>query len=278
MLTTPENFTPLINPIAAANFMLFAFRGDELLVSLDMRTCPVQGMCKVLDIKPENLHPVGLLDGQYCQCTWLAASAVAPDNFQFVKLRGLFGNMGEDLLSIAGRAYQIAEWARTHRYCGVCATRMQLGSGERCFKCPDCGMTAYPRISPAMMVLIKKGDYILLAKHKASPVKRFIPLAGFLEAGESVEEAIHREVFEEIGIKVKNLQYFSSQSWPFPHSLMIAFTAEYESGELVLDDNEIEEAQWFGPDNPLPPDYPVGLSVSGALVHAHHKKNSIQES
>ena len=119
-----------------------------------------------------------------------------------------------------------------------------------------------------MMVLIRKGDAILLARHTASPNNRFSPLAGFLEAGESVEEAVHREVFEEVGLKVDRLKYFGSQSWPFPHSLMIAFTAEYVSGEITVDRNEIAEAQWFGPGDPLP-EYTVGVSISGELINAH---------
>jgi NAD+ diphosphatase len=127
---------------------------------------------------------------------------------------------------------------------------------------------AYPRISPAMMVLIRKGDSVLLAMHVASPSKRFTPLAGFLEAGESIEEAVHREVLEEVGLRVHNLRYFSSQSWPFPHSLMIAFTADYLDGEIRVDSSEIAEARWFGPDDEWPERVPQ-VSVSSVLVDAH---------
>jgi NAD+ diphosphatase len=119
-----------------------------------------------------------------------------------------------------------------------------------------------------MMVLIRKGDAVLLAMHTASPTKRFSPLAGFLEAGESVEEAVHREVFEEVGLRVHNLQYFSSQSWPFPHSLMIAFTADYLDGEIRVDQAEIAEARWFGPGDDWPERVPH-VSVSSMLIDAH---------
>jgi NAD+ diphosphatase len=132
---------------------------------------------------------------------------------------------------------------------------------------------AYPRISPAMMVLIRKGDSVLLALHTQSPAKRFVPLAGFLEAGESVEEAVHREVFEEVGLRVQNLQYFGSQSWPFPHSLMLAFTADYLDGEIRTDPNEILEARWFGPDDEWPERVPH-ISVSSVLVDAHRPKGA----
>ena len=144
---------------------------------------------------------------------------------------------------------------------------MQI-EGERCAKCPACSFLAYPRISPAMMVLVKRGDSILLARHKASPAPFFTALAGFLEAGESAEEAVHREVFEEVGLKVDNIRYFGSQNWPFPHSLMIAFTADYAGGELSIDENEIAEAQWFGPGDMIPRT-PPGISIAGHLIAAN---------
>jgi NAD+ diphosphatase len=176
--------------------------------------------------------------------------------------------MDEQVLAVAGRALQIAEWARTHRYCGACGAPMAAVPGERCFRCPACSHSAYPRIAPAMMTLVRRGDAILLARHAASPTGRFTALAGFLEAGESIEDAIHREVFEEVGLKVRNLEYFGSQSWPFPHSLMIAFTAEYAGGELILDANEITEARWFGPGD-APPEIPPPVSIAAALINAH---------
>jgi NAD+ diphosphatase len=122
------------------------------------------------------------------------------------------------------------------------------------------------------MVLIRKGDSCLLALHTQSAVKRFVPLAGFLEAGETIEEAVHREVFEEVGLRVQNLRYFGSQSWPFPHSLMIAFTADYLDGEIRTDPNEILEARWFGPDDEWPERVPH-VSISSMLVDAHRPPN-----
>ncbi|MES2069416.1 MAG: NAD(+) diphosphatase [Pseudomonadota bacterium] len=272
MLKTPDHFQLLLEPQESADPHSFIFRGDELLVRESDLSLPDAALCASLEIRSGDVHPLGLLGQRYCRTTWLAKDAQAPAGYAYTKLRALFGEMDDDILAVAGRAFQISEWARSHQYCGTCATRMALASGERCFKCPACGMVAYPRISPAMMVLIKKGEHILLARHVASPTARYVPLAGFLEAGESIEEAIHREVFEEVGLRVANLQYFSSQSWPFPHSLMIAFTADYVSGEIVLDQDEIADAQWFGPGNPVP-DLPIGISVSGALVHAHRPKS-----
>jgi len=145
---------------------------------------------------------------------------------------------------------------------------MQPVAGDRCLRCPACGHGAYPRISPAMMVLIRRGDAILLAKHAATRTNRFTALAGFLEPGESIEDAIHREVLEEVGLRVRDPRYFASQSWPFPHSLMIAFTAEYAGGEIVVDPNEIAEARWFGPADEAP-EIPPGVSIASALIRAH---------
>jgi NAD+ diphosphatase len=122
-----------------------------------------------------------------------------------------------------------------------------------------------------MMVLVRKGDKVLLAMHTNSPYKRYTALAGFVEAGESIEEAVHREVFEEVGLKVHNLQYFGSQSWPFPHSLMVAYTADYLDGEIRVDDSEIAEARWFGADDEWP-ELPVKVSIAARLVDAHRPR------
>ena len=132
-----------------------------------------------------------------------------------------------------------------------------------------CGHTAYPRVSPAMMVLVKKGPAILLARNVAVPAGgRMSALAGFVEAGESIEDAIHREVLEEVGVEVRDPRYFGSQSWPFPHSLMIAFTAEYAGGDVRCDPSEIAEARWFGPGDALPELSPK-QSISRALIDAN---------
>lgn len=268
MLQTPLSFTPLMVPRVHADPLSFVFQGGLLLVSQGDLALPQREQLVQLGDWVERTHPMGLWGERYCQATWCARDTAAPEGFEWRNLRSLFGAMDDGMLGLAGRAGQIAEWARTHRFCGACAQPMALVGGERCFKCGACGMMAYPRISPAMMVLIKKGDQVLLALHTASPSKRFTPLAGFLEAGESIEEAVHREVYEEVGLRVRNLQYFSSQSWPFPHSLMIAFTADYLDGEIRIDASEIAEARWFGPGDEWPEKVPH-VSVSSILVDAH---------
>ena len=269
MLQTPTEFVPLMTAQGHPDPIAFVFRGGKLLVREDDLSLPDARVGLPLHgLDAGQFHPVGLWKDRYSCTTWVDAELEPQDGFAFVQLRSLFGGMDEALLGLASRASQLAEWARTHRFCGHCANPMQLATGERAFKCPACGMIAYPRISPAMMVLIKKGDEILLARHVISPTGRFSALAGFLEAGESIEEAIHREVMEEVGLKVRNLQYFGSQSWPFPHSLMIAFTAEYASGEITPDTAEIAEARWFGP-NDVQPEAPPGVSISNLLLNAN---------
>jgi NAD+ diphosphatase len=268
MLQTPATFTPLMAPQAHPDPLTFVFHQGRLLVREHDLALPDAGVIAGLDLDPRQLQPVGLLAGRYCAAGWIEGDPLPPPGYAWRGLRSLFGGLDDEMLGLAGRAAQIAEWARTHRFCGACGGPTEAAVGERCFKCPACGHLAYPRISPAMMVLIRKGDSVLLALHTASPSKRFTPLAGFLEAGESVEEAVHREVFEEVGLRVHNLRYFSSQSWPFPHSLMIAFSADYLDGEIRIDPGEIAEARWFGPDDEWP-ERIAPLSVSSLLVDAH---------
>lgn len=268
MLHTPAAFTPVIRPQSHAAPLTFLCHRGQLLLRNDDWSLPPPAMLAALAVAPERIHPVGVLDGQYYQTAWLGSDAVPDPAYGFHHLRALFGACDDGFLGVAGRAVQLAEWARTHRYCGACATAMTHVAGERCYQCPACGMSAYPRISPAMMVLIRKGEQVLLAMHAKSPYQRYTALAGFLEAGESIEEAVHREVFEEVGLRVHNLRYFASQPWPFPHSLMVAFTADYLDGEIRVDPGEIADARWFGPDDDWP-EMPVSVSIAAALINAH---------
>jgi NAD+ diphosphatase len=271
LIITPASFEPLLEPVEQPEPRTFAFRGNELLIREPDAALPRLGALSGLSVAPENVFPVGLLDGVYCRAAWVPKDAQAPDGHAFKGMRSLFGRLDEPTLAIAGRAFQIADWARTHRFCGACGQPMSRAPGERAMKCA-CGHIAYPRISPAMMTLVKRGDSILLARNVAVPAGgRMSALAGFLEPGESVEDAIHREVREEVGLEVKDLRYFASQSWPYPHSLMLAFTAEYAGGDIVVDPGEIAEARWFGPGDPLPELSPR-QSISRALIDANLPK------
>ena len=247
--------------------MNFIFRGNEILLHEASMGLPDRNACALIGLDTDNLQAVGLTAGPDCRTSHVAPDVEAPPGFAFCKLRTVLAEL-PDYAVLANRAFQVAEWVRTHRYCGVCATPMYQSNTELCFHCSACGFSAYPRISPAMMVLIKRNDKILLARHATYATARYTALAGFVEAGESIEDAIHREVFEEVGLYVKDLRYFGSQSWPFPHSLMIAYTAEYADGELRIQEDEIADAQWFGPGDPLP-DIPMIESIAGRLVRAY---------
>jgi NAD+ diphosphatase len=276
MIKTPKNFDAFISrpDRRFEGHLNFLFKADEFLVREDDFTLPDEATATALGLESADFHPLGALDDRLCQVASIAPSVEAPAGYRFFKMRPLFGTMSIDLLAIAGRAFQISDWARTHQYCGVCSAPMTLVPGERCHRCTACKFMAYPRISPAMMVLVKKGDSILLARNIAAPGGRFAALAGFVEAGESIEETVHREVFEEVGLRVTNLKYFGSQPWAFPHSLMIAFTAEYLSGELTLDTREIVEAKWIGPGDQIP-EYLRGVSISGELIAANLPKSAL---
>ncbi|HVL57270.1 MAG TPA: NAD(+) diphosphatase, partial [Burkholderiaceae bacterium] len=194
------------------------------------------------------------------------AADALPQGCRAAGLRSWFGVLDDETLAIAMRAVQLLEWDRTHRFCGACGTATEPAPGERAKRCPGCGLSVYPRISPAMMVLVTRGRQLLLGRGVNFPAGRYSALAGFLEAGETIEEAIAREVREEVNVEVKELRYFGSQSWPFPNSLMIAFRAEYAGGELRHDPAELADAQWF--DLQALPQLPPRISIARALIDA----------
>jgi NAD+ diphosphatase len=211
-------------------------------------------------------HYLGRLEGIDCIAIRVAADTPEPAGWQWRGLRTLFLQVSDPLLALAGRAFQIVEWDRSHQFCGRCGARLRDKAGERAKECPACGHVVYPRVSPAMMVLVTRGKELLLARANRFPQAMYSALAGFVESGESIEDCIHREVREEVGVEVDRLQYVASQSWPFPHSLMIAFTAEYAGGDMHPCDEEIVEAGWF-PIDALP-QLPNPVSIARQLIDA----------
>ncbi len=168
------------------------------------------------------------------------------------------------MLAVAGRAMQVVAWDQNHRFCGRCGTPTELGQDERVRRCAACGLTAFPRIAPAIIVLIERDGSILMARDQRFPTGRYGLIAGFVEPGESLEEAAHREIMEEVGLIVTDLRYAGSQPWPFPNSLMVGFTARWASGEIQPDPLEIEDAQWFR--LAALPLLPSGLSIARRLI------------
>ena len=178
--------------------------------------------------------------------------------------RSLYGGLGEVELGLLGRAMQVAHWADTSRFCSRCGTPTRFADDECVATCPSCGYGQYPRLAPAMIVGVVRDGRILLAQSPRFRGVLHSILAGFVEPGESVEECVHREVFEETGIRVNNVRYFGSQSWPFPHSLMLGFTAEYAGGEITVDPRELVHADWYSAD--ALPEVPSELSISGRII------------
>ncbi|MCG8613261.1 MAG: NAD(+) diphosphatase [Pseudomonadales bacterium] len=177
----------------------------------------------------------------------VSSSTVLPPGYESVGLRDLLLRENKDVFYLLSTALQLYHWSVNHRFCGRCGsvTSELKDSTDRVLVCEQCDSHYYPRIAPCMMALVTRGPEILLARAHHFPPGRFSVLAGFAEAGETIERTVHREVKEETGLKVKNLRYFSSQSWPFPHQLMLGFFCEYDSGQLILDENELAEAEWF---------------------------------
>jgi NAD+ diphosphatase len=221
---------------------------------------------EALGLEPSAIHEIGLFEDSPASAAAIEARTVLPEGLEVVSLRDVFGAGGEAMFAMAGRAAQVVEWAATHAYCGRCATPTERVAEERCIRCPGCGLVAYPRITPAIIVLVRRGDEALLARNARAPAGWFSTLAGFVEIGESLEDTLAREVREEVGIDVRNVRYFGSQPWPFPHSLMVGFTADYAGGEIAVDGAEILEARWFRADA-LPP-VPPRLSIARQLIDA----------
>ena len=206
---------------------------------------------------------LGTLAGRHCWAIDLDGDGV--DDAEFVDLRMLWGAVDEPTWVVAGRAVQLVEWQRTHRFCGRCGVPTDDAPGERARRCPSCGLLAYPRLAPAVIMLVERDDgRALLARNAMFPPGIFSCLSGFVEPGETLEHAVCREVREEVGLEVGDVEFRGSQPWPFPHQLMVGFGAHYLSGDIVLDAKEIAEAHWFTPDEA--PVFPTNMSIAGRLI------------
>ena len=256
-------FTPAVTLITSATpqAWCFAFVEGQLLWPESDDGAFAPQPCELFEPLQPTRHYLGQLDGIDC---WAFALRDVPPGFKRTPLRAAMMQFGEPLMGVAGRAAQVLEWDRAHRYCGVCGAPTEAQAGERSRKCTGCGHTAYPRLSPAMMVLVWREGQVLLARSPHYVPGVYSALAGFVEAGESLEECVHREVAEEVGVRVTDLRYYGSQSWPFPHSLMVAYTARWTGGDIVKQEGEIEDAQWYALD--ALPKIPPRFSISGHLI------------
>jgi len=280
----PVDFEHLVACAAPGEGFWLVFRGNDLLVELgppdprpsdDPRVrqrpswarLPLQKNHNWLGGEAARTLYLGRLQGKDFWAAELKADAAVPAaGTSWEGLRTLFSVLDDRHFALAGRALQLVDWDRTHEFCGRCGTPTVPHREERVRTCPACKLSAYPRVAPAVMALIRRKRQILLGRSPHFPPGMYSALAGFVEPGESLEQCLAREVAEEVGVQIRNSRYFASQSWPFPHSLMIAFVCDYAGGEIRPQAGEIEAANWF--DVLQLPKLPSKISIARRLIDA----------
>ena len=278
---TPSGYEPSCFTEQPGEGHWFVFKGDQLLVEMgppdprptdDLRVrsrpswarLPLQKNHKWLGMEAHRTLYLGRLGGVDCYAAEVAGEP--PSGFSWQGLRTLFSVLEDAHFALAGRALQLVDWDRSHQFCGRCGSPTEAKRDERVRVCPACKLSAYPRVAPAVMALVRKNNQILLARGPHFPPGMYSALAGFVEPGESLEQCLAREVAEEVGVQISNTRYFASQSWPFPHSMMIAFVCDWSSGEIRPQAGEIEEANWF--DVLQLPKLPSKISIARRLIDA----------
>lgn len=265
-----DGFRPLIAPVGpvTGDALWFIFRDTQILVHASPAGTTVPACADPADLGVVTLRRqyLGMLGSRHCFSAEAAPDTPVADSLSWSGLRPLFGAIDDAIFALASRAVQIMDWDRSHQFCGRCGTPTQVSTTERARVCPACGHPHYPRIAPVVMALVRDGRRLLLARSPRFAPGVYSALAGFVEAGEGLEESLVREVREEVGVEIANPRYFSSQSWPFPHSLMIAFNCDYAGGDIRVDPAEIEAAGWFDIDHL--PDLPSRISIARRLIDA----------
>ncbi|MGK5734964.1 NAD(+) diphosphatase [Acinetobacter junii] len=233
--------------------LAYIFQHQKLLVDENLQLPQVEKLASDLPIHHDDqVIARDLLDDE-----------PIPEGYQLIPIRELIQSWDTSDFLQASRAVQLLEWRRNHKFCSHCGHMTEVHSREYAMVCPACGYHQYPRVQPCIITVITKGpDEILLAKSAHNKSNMYGLIAGFVEVGETLEEAVQRETLEEVGLKLKNLRYMSSQPWPFPSNLMIAFHAEYESGDIELQVEEISDAQFFK-FNELPE-----IPFKGSIAHS----------
>ena len=235
--------------------LAYIFQHQNLLVDQNLQLPEVEKLASDLPLH-QNDHVIArdLLENE-----------AIPEGYQLVPIRDLIQSWSTTEFLQASRAVQLLEWRRNHKFCSHCGHVTEIHSKEYAMVCPACSYHQYPRVQPCIITIITKGDNeVLLAKSVHNKSNMYGLIAGFVEVGETLEEAVQREAFEEVGLKLKNIRYMSSQPWPFPSNLMIAFHAEYDSGEIQLQVEEISEAQFFRFDQL--PEIPFKGSIAHAMI------------
>lgn len=265
------------NPGRSEMAYYFVFHGNDFLWSGN-RALPApipQPAWKQSELAKHSSYFFGSYQGLPCFAVQCDDQSVSLPGYEWIGMRRILIELDEMVFAIAGRGKQILEFNRTHRYCGMCGGQTVQHEKESALYCTRCDHFYYPRVSPCIIVLVTRGEELLLARSSRFPNGMYSTLAGFIEPGETIEQAVHREVGEEVGIKIGNLCYYSSQAWPFPHQLMIGFHAEHHSGEISIDDNEIVDAQWWHYTDL--PHTPPAAALSGKLIQSYIESLSESE-
>jgi NAD+ diphosphatase len=260
-----QTFLPGVElpPDLAPSSLLFVARGLEVVVIRGPERVRFPTLEEGAPLA-DALHFLGTLGQTACLAAPIRDGVSLPPPLELAAARSLFGQIEESFFALAGRAIAVAEWDRTHRFCGRCGHATELLPNERARRCPSCETPFYPRIAPAVIVLVQREREILLARNATFPRPWYSAVAGFVEAGESLEEAVGREVREEVGVELSEIRYFGSQPWPFGRSLMVGFNARYAGGEIQVDGTEIADARWFPVD--ALPQLPPKISIARQLI------------
>ena len=267
LIFTPEN----INTSSEASVSII-LRNQEFLTSKTSEFLIYEeDDLKWSEMEFEDRQFIGYLNNRPCFLFELTNESLLSEDTALTPLRNLLGRIPDSLFTICSRSIQLSDWKKNNQFCGVCGSKMSNHETERAMFCECNNLMIYPRISPCVIVLVTKGEDLLLAHNKNFPGTFYSTLAGFIEAGESAESAIHREIYEEVKVTVKNIEYFGSQSWPFPSQLMLGYHAEYSDGDIKPDGVEIDKADWFN--YKQLPQVPTGnISISGQLIESYIRK------
>jgi len=245
---------------------VFILRGNKVLVDLSSRPpkAPLQDVARSLGLSIADGYRLGYPGGLECYAFSVTGEEEPPAGMEYLGLRRLFGVLDGNQYAMAVRALGILNWDRTCRFCSTCGSRLRRHETILAKECEACGFTMFPRISPAVIVLVERQGKVLLARASRFAGDLYSVLAGFAEPGETLEDVVRREVREEVGIEVEDIRYFGSQPWPYPDSLMIGFTASWAAGEIAVDNDEISDARWFTVDGL--PKIPDRISIARSLI------------
>jgi NAD+ diphosphatase len=260
--SAPADFkSAVISPVSIGDACWFIFSGNQLLVGENLKSLPISQACTL-----QRTLYMGTWKDKHVFTGEAQIGSSPQEGWVWSPMRPLHATFDAAEYALAGRAMQLIHWDRSNQYCGFCGNPTFPREQERCRECKACGHLAFPKQSMAVLALVRKGNQILLARGHQFPEPFFSALAGFVDPGETLEQCVMREVFEEVGIKVKNVRYFGSQPWPLSQSFMIGFSCEWQEGEIQIDPVEIAEAAWFDRSN-LPRLPPV-FSLSRYLIDA----------